>query len=506
MPFFKKKKEETAERGVPFYKTRKFKYGSLSTALIAIFVVVVVVINIIFTLLSDAYSWKLDLTSYDMYSISDHTKQIVNALTKTDKIEISVMYDEDEYPEQFREIIKRFSNLSKNINCTYVDPVVNPAALTSFGAEYSITEGAVVIVNNGGTESKIDDRTKVISFNDMLEQNSETGSYTYKIEECLASAVLYVTKEEIPLVYFINGHGEAGYESLQGLVANNGADVAEVNLNQLDEIDDMARVMVICGPTMDYSEKEIRQLQDFLSNDYAYERDLFVFSNPEAPVLPNLEGFLEEWGMKVNRDLVLEGASYSASTYATSADSAPIYTIPSYTEAEISGVKITADYMSVVPNTSSIELLFEESGVTETDALMTSSEESYSKSGESINSGYTKESGDKEGPFNVAAVATRYRYDKNVAIESHVFLAGSVDMLHANYFNYNGNGEFIFNIYQMMVDENESTIIGASKAAGSTYLTLDGTTASIVYIVLLGVIPLICLCIGVIVYIRRRFL
>ena len=498
MAFGKKKENIPAEQGVPFFKTRKFKYGSISTGLTIVFVAVVIIINVIFSLLTDTYSWKLDMTSYNLYSISASTRQIVNSLTRDQKIELTVMYNEEEYPEQFRETVKRFANLSDNVSYTFVDPDVNPAALTAYGAEYSIQEGAIVVKNG--------DRVRVIAFNDMYESNSSTGSVTYKIEDCLASAVLYVTKEEIPLVYFITGHGEEGYDSFMNLIANNGADVEEVKLSQLSQFDPLARVMVICGPMMDYSETEIRQLQEFLANDYNYERDIFFFSNPEAPALPNLDGFLADWGFQLENNIVLESDNYSAATYATSSDSVPLYLIPSYTEEEVSGVKITADYLSVVPNARSITLLFESSGITETTALMTTSEESYAKSSSNINAGYKKADGDPQGPFTVAAVATRYKYANNVAVESHLFVAGSVDMLGANYMNYNGNSNFLYRVYQMMADENESEIVGASKEARSTSMTLDTATVRNASIVFIAVIPAIFLIIGLVVYIRRRYL
>ncbi len=480
-----------------FFKSRKFKYGSVATGLTVAFVAVVIIINVIFSLLADTYSWKLDMTSYDLYSLSDSTRQVVNSLTADQKIKLTVMYAEDEYPDQFKETFKRFVNLSENITIEYVDPDVNPQILTSFGSEFSIEEGAVVVQNG--------DRIRVVAFSDMYEQDNSSYNVTYKTEECLTSAVLYVTKAEIPLVYFVTGHGETGYDSFMNLIANNGADVQEVKLSQLSTFDEMARVMVICGPTMDYSEAEIYKLQQFLANDYNYERDLFFFSNPEAPSLPNLEGLLAEWGLALGHDLVLESDAYTASTYANSTEEVPRYLIPSYTEAEVSGVKITTDYLSVVPSASSVNLLFDAQDITETAALLTTSEESYAKSSDAVNT-YEKAEGDAEGPFNLAAIGTRYRYQDNVAIESHVFAAGSVEMLQPTYMTYNGNSGFLFEVYKMMVGETENELVGTTKTAASTYMTLSTEAirwGSIIFIVL---IPGIFLVIGVVVYIRRRFL
>lgn len=493
-----KSKATVQERGASFLKSRKFKYGSLSTGLTVTFVAVVIILNVIFSLLADAYSWKLDMTSYDLYSITDTTREIVNALTDGEQIEMTVMFNEEEYPDQFRETLKRIDNLSDRVEVKYIDPDVNPQALTSYGAEYSIEEGAIVMENGN--------RVRVVSFNDMYESDSSTGKITYKIEEALSSAMLYVTKEEIPLIYFVTGHGETGYEAFMNLLANNGADVEEVKLNQLTTFDEMARVMVICGPTMDYSEPEIRKVQDFLANDYNYERDLFYFSNPESAALPNLEALLAEWGMKINNDLVLETAKYSASTFATPAESAPLYLIPSYAEAQIDGISIESDYLSVVPTSSSMELLFSQSDNTATTALMTTSTDSYAKSGDAVNA-YEKAEGDKTGPFTVAAVATRSRYQNNVEVCSHVFAAGSVQMLNATHMSYNGNGNYLFEIYRTMVGEDELTeMMGAAKTAASSYMTLDTAAIRIGSIVFIGVIPGICLLIGMIVFIRRRYL
>ena len=153
------KNNQNKVKRASFFTSRKFKYGSVATALTAVFVAVVIIVNVIFSLLSDAYSWKIDMTSYDLYSMSDSTREIVNALTEDDEIKLTVMYNEEEFYEQFRETIKRFANLSEQITCTYVDPDVNPQALTAYGAEYSIEKGAVVVENG--------DRIRVVSFGDM---------------------------------------------------------------------------------------------------------------------------------------------------------------------------------------------------------------------------------------------------------------------------------------------------------------------------------------------------
>ena len=70
----------------------------------------------------------------------------------------------------------------------------------------------------------------------------------------------------------------------------------------------------------------------------------------------------------------------------------------------------------------------------------------------------------------------------------------------------NGNGEFLFNTYRMMVGENELEILGAAKKAGSALMVLDDTTVDVATAVFAVAIPLVFLVIGLVVFIRRRYL
>ncbi len=496
----KKINTEAKAKAPSYFTSRKFKYGSVATGLTVAFVAVVVILNVIFSLLADAYSWKVDMTSYGLYSLDNEIIEAVNALN-TD-IEVTVIYAEDQYPEEFKEPIKRICNLSDRLKLTFVDPEVNPQVMNSFGTEYEITEGATVVKNGK--------RIRVIEFSDLYEQSSTTGAITYKIEGALSSALYYVTKPEIPLVYFVTGHNESGYTDLMSTIANNGADTEEVRLTQLTEFDEMAEVMVICGPTGDFSEAEIRVIEDFLANDYNYERNLMYFANPTAPALPNLDAFLEEWGIKVNKDIVLEADTYNstvwANTFYGNATAAPLFIYASYTDAEVSGDLLKAETSTVVPYSQSINLLFEQYETVATKALLTSSGESYAKGNTGEFNTYEKVDGDQTGPFNLAVIATKSRMQNNVEIESHVFVAGSVDIIYSSFLDYEGNGAFLQNVYQMMVDESEAHTITGEKQANSTRMSLSTATVRNATIFFVGVIPGIFLIIGIVVYIRRRYL
>ena len=294
------------------------------------------------------------------------------------------------------------------------------------------------------------------------------------------------------------------------LIANNGADVQQIKLSQKTEFDDNAKVLFVCGPTTDYSEQEMALLESFVLNDNRYERDIFYFHNPYAPALPRLEAFLEEWGMKVENNLVMEDESHSVSVYDDA--SAPLYILPEQTGSAISEVedaKIVASYECLMPKCSAITPLIAEGetkGMTEVVSLLKSYDTSWAKASDKLNIGYSKEDGDAEGPFTLGAIATRYKYESNTLVSSHVFAAGSVEMLNTEYLENTGNSEFLFTVYQTMVGENEETINGATKDVVQTAMSLSTDTADLAAIIFIAVIPGIFLAIGLIVFVRRRYL
>ncbi len=499
-----------------FLSSRKFKYGSVATVLTAILVVVVVLVNLIVSMLADTYSWRMDLTSTDIYEIADGTRQIVNTMVEknedVEEIEVVVLQAENEVAIEAKENIKRFCNLSDKLVCTYVNTVINPQILQQYQeqyTEYDIEEGCILVKNRS--------RMRVITVKDMYKRNVDqtTGSYVLTditIQNALVSAVLYVTKDEIPVVYFITDHGESGYEGMMNLIANNGADVQQVKLSKLNQFAENARVLFLCGPTTDISVKEMEILEKFIRNDDRYERDIFYFHSPYASDLPNLDSFLEEWGVRVEDNLVMEDDAYNVPVY--DPVSAPLYLVPTQTGTAVSQVEdatITATYDCLLPKCSEVTPLVAEGetkGMNEVVSLLKSSDKSWSKNSDNLNIGYEKSEGDREGPFTLASITTRYKYENNTLISSHLFVAGSVEMINLNeeYIKKTSNGEFIFTAYQMMVGENEETINGASKSIVQTAMSLTSEVVEMAAIVFMGVIPGIFLVIGLIVFIRRRYL
>ena len=104
----------------------------------------------------------------------------------------------------------------------------------------------------------------------------------------------------------------------------------------------------------------------------------------------------------------------------------------------------------------------------------------------------------------MSALSMKYKYINNVQVQSYIYASGSADML--SVLTYSGNGEFLMQLYKIMIDEQDETIVAAQKSSSSTIATISGTQMNVMAIVVLGVVPLLFLVVGLVVYIRRRFL
>ena len=63
-------------------KSRKFKYGTLATIFTVLFIIGVVLVNVLVGYLTDRFVLEVDLTSENLFEISEDTKEVIAGLTE----------------------------------------------------------------------------------------------------------------------------------------------------------------------------------------------------------------------------------------------------------------------------------------------------------------------------------------------------------------------------------------------------------------------------------------
>lgn len=524
----------------PFNK-KKLKYGTVATVITVVFIAVVVVINLIAGVLTDRKDLKLDLTKEKYYEVSQDTIDYIQDL-KTD-VEIAVMAKESDfatsgtYMKMVLETLEKYEQHSDHIKINFYDVASNPDVVTKFSANYNgeISEGNIVVASG--------ERVKVLTVNSLFNMQSDyySGSSSvtsYKGEQELTSAIMSVTDANPQRVAFISKYnGSAIYHSdnaysisaLYSLMDKNGYEVSEVDImtDTLSPEDyDMA---VLPAPVNDLSEDSIKKLDDFLYNNGDLDKDMIYIADVLQYSTPNIDDFLEVWGIEIGGSIVYDSSS-DKSQYVTTMKgqlSAPVATIAEDTYSEgLSNTKLPI----IVPLARPVNLLFDANVDRNTTALLTTSDTSFlyplemQTAEEAKAKAEAAENGEEEAeeeteettefdPDNaeksaqtVMAVATKTNMDSNnTAHVNNVMVIGGATILDQvlTYSNTYNNAEYVINAVNKMCGKENGIIIAEKDLSVQT---IDITSSQIKAIsrTVIYIIPLIVVAVGIVVFLRRR--
>lgn len=524
----------------PFNK-KKLKYGTVATVITVVFIAVVVVINLIAGVLTDRKDLKLDLTKEKYYEVSQDTIDYIQDL-KTD-VEIAVMAKESDfatsgtYMKMVLETLEKYEQHSDHIKINFYDVASNPDVVTKFSANYNgeISEGNIVVASG--------ERVKVLTVNSLFNMQSDyySGSSSvtsYKGEQELTSAIMSVTDANPQRVAFISKYnGSAIYHSdnaysisaLYSLMDKNGYEVSEVDImtDTLSPEDyDMA---VLPAPVNDLSEDSIKKLDDFLYNNGDLDKDMIYIADVLQYSTPNIDDFLEVWGIEIGGSIVYDSSS-DKSQYVTTMKgqlSAPVATIAEDTYSEgLSNTKLPI----IVPLARPVNLLFDANVDRNTTALLTTSDTSFlyplemqtaeeakakaeaAENGEEETEEETEETTEfdpdnaEKSAQTVMAVATKTNMDSNnTAHVNNVMVIGGATILDQvlTYSNTYNNAEYVINAVNKMCGKENGIIIAEKDLSVQT---IDITSSQIKAIsrTVIYIIPLIIVAAGIVVFLRRR--
>ena len=329
-----KKSEKTAapiseeKRQKKMQVRKKLKYGGIATAVTVIFVAVVVLLNVVVAQVCkrnpDAV---LDLTTANLYEISDDTVDYIKNLDQDVEIAISSeesTFQSDKYYKMISETISKYQGYSDHISVTYFDTTKDPDILSKYQDLYAgdISSNQIIVTSG--------DRIKVYSLTDMFEIDQDKyQSYYYgyaslsdcitgfKGEQTLTTAIMNVTDsnpKSVAVITKSNGNyifsatqaNAYAVTAMENLLNDNGYDVKELDMVN-DTLDaETYDIVVLPAPANDLTMDAIKKLQDFLQNDGNLGKQLIYVADYTQSVTPNLDAFLKDWNLQVDSSYVRE--------------------------------------------------------------------------------------------------------------------------------------------------------------------------------------------------------
>ena len=451
--------------------------GSYALAVTAVVLAILIAVNILASVLPTALT-KLDISSTKLYSITSSTKVVVNNLEKDVTIYWVVQSDKED--EVIENLLGKYESLSSHITVTKKNPDVYP----TFTAQYTDED-----VPNNSLIVECGDKSRYISYNDiyLADVDYTTYSYVYSFdgEGAITSAIDYVISDELPKVYSLEGHGEAELPTeFQTQIGKENMELESFSLLNTDEIPEDADALLIYAPESDISSEEASLLEDYLE---AGGKLLVIAGPTEDGTLTNLYSVLGTYGVEAADGLVVDT---DREHYAFQQ---PYILLPDIQSNDITDPLIEAKYYAIFPLAQGLTI----TGSSAT-ALLTTSDEAFSKAAGFQLDTYEKEDGDTDGPFSVAVSVDTGNDGQLIWFASSDFL----DEMY-NAYSSGANLDLAMNALSSLIGEREAVSI-RSKSLSYNYLTISESAASMLKTWMIGVIPGAFVIYGVVTVIERR--
>ncbi len=306
-------------------KAAAAKTGKLGTYTVIVTLLVLaacIVLNLAVASVPATYT-RFDTTSNKIYTLSAATRRFVGDLAQD--VTLYYICEGGQEDEQLRTFIDRYEAESSHITIKTVDPVRDPSFLDSIGATDA---------DNWSVAVCSDRRTKVVRYSDMYyyynenygqisaEEYSQMYSYYGSYLEAyygtfteyfggdarITGAIEYVTAENVPAVYMLDGHGETEFAATltENVFSYAGVTTEKINI-ALDgeEIPDDCDLLIINVPTMDLTASEAAKLSAFFDKG----GNILLITSAGCDSFANLMSFTASLGMSASSGTVSEGDS-----------------------------------------------------------------------------------------------------------------------------------------------------------------------------------------------------
>ncbi len=245
--------------------------------------------------LSTRYHTRFDVSEAGVHTLAPQTTELLESLEED--VQITAFFNESESPP-IAGLLDRYSFASERVKLRYVDPNSEPGLVDALGlTTEELATGVVRFTMSSG----------------------ESTSLSEFSEPDITNALVKLVKSTGKKVYFLVGHNERGITPLpaeEGTFAagpesfgraadalvNETYAVEPLLLASAEDVPADASAVIVAGPTRPLLEGELAALRRYVEGGGG----LFVALDPRAQT--NLYALLEEWGVLMGDDVVVDRA------------------------------------------------------------------------------------------------------------------------------------------------------------------------------------------------------
>ncbi len=447
------------------FKTKYFKKGTLLTLSILAVIIVIIGVNILVMYIPAKYT-RIDTTEQGIFSISQQTHTLLDGLA--DNITIYHLCSGAIEDENISELLIKYAAFTDKITISVIDTSLYP----NFYADYtdeSPSDNSLIVLGSK--------RSRVIDFYEIYTASSSEYEYygyydIFNGEQMLTSAIDYVTTDILPKIYNLEGHSEyEPSEELKREITNQNFEIEQLSLNGLESVPEDADCVMIFSPQRDISEAEFNILTQYSENG----GNLLIIADYVSEDMPIFDRLLEKFGLSIVDGIVFEGDD---SRYISSY---PYFIYPQLISHTITEPLILSNLHTLFPLACGIVANDQADDSLTIESFVTPSESAYSKI--DINSeNFERTDEDISGPFSFAT-AVSSQTGKMVLFSTSQFLDSNVNSSVAG-----ANYDLFINSLAWIC-QKESSVSVHPKNLLSTSIAVGSSISSIMFVILVIIIP-----------------
>ena len=349
------------------------------------------------------YGWRADCSFNSISTHSEVTRDTLEHLEHP--VHLYALFRKGDEDAPLTELLNRYAAASELITWEQMDPSLNPALLSRFSTDTeSPGENSLIVFCEETGRWRILGPGDYVS----LSMDPDTGEYTYSgwtYERSITNAISWVSREKVPKVEIVQGHGELDGETVQhfdGLLTANRFEVGYADLADPEYIPDPDNLLVFFSPQKDLNEEEMEKVRTFAEKGGSF---LFTcdYTDP-VDKMPGYAALMRSYGFVPLNGLVMAGRDEPDTFYSGNR----MYLIP-----EMCSTDLTLDLIGsgadrlLLPGCRGFEEPEETDRNLMAAALLRSGHSSYLKQITGSSTTLEKSDGDREGPFALALQARR---------------------------------------------------------------------------------------------------
>ncbi len=504
-------------------KMGRKSYKIFNSVIIILGIVIFALINIFANVLVEKNPNLAKDWTKGTYGLNDVTKEYFNYMDHD--ITIKVLTEEAklaeikgwgldngqlkevDYGYQVTQLLKEMSVFS-NVSLEYENIITTPVKVLSDkypDIDWASAENMLLITDNETGKYKVVVKDQIFYY----EYDQDTGEPYIRaqtLETSVLTAIQHITSNKVVKVGLSVGNGELFNSESKNFGAcaylpvfldDNAYETEDINLLTDTPSEDM-EVIIMMAPDRDLTAEAVDSLSLWLRNDGDYGRTFFYVPNDQAKDTPNLDLFLEQWGMKLSDGYISEDMANTVSLGDTRSDRFALmdYYNNSYT------LDIRTDLKVLMPDCIPVEITDENVAIP---LLVTSEKASVVVANDDSSMDGTKLPSTGKA-LNGAAIGVKAN-DENE--RSAVVVWGSVyalkDTITASQVssNYNNVTYFINLLNNFSAKSGESILVESARFPSTSIVVKSSqqATAGIMFII---VIPVVLVVLGIVQWVRRR--